>query len=86
MIHGVQVRKISTKPLDAIYEVASTAPYTRFQNDGTAAHGPVRARFMVFTPKGGGGLVFAKWVRGVTGAHFMEKAVDKVSLPDFLHG
>jgi hypothetical protein len=30
---------------------------------------------MVFTPKGGNGLVFAKWVRGVTPGHFFRDAM-----------
>ncbi|QGJ92697.1 minor capsid protein [Microbacterium phage Megan] len=84
MIAGLQVRKVASGPLNRRFEVSSSAPYTMFQNDGTRAHGPRRAEFMVFSPKGGGGIVFAKWVRGVTGAHFMEKGLARVRVADFV--
>lgn len=83
MIAGMQVRKVASGPLLRRFEVSSSAPYTMFQNDGTRAHGPRRADFMVFSPKGGGGLVFAKWVKGVTGAHFMERGLARVRAADF---
>lgn len=83
MIAGLQVRKVATGPLVRRFEVSSSAPYTMFQNDGTRAHGPRRANFMVFSPKGGGGVVFAKWVKGIQGAHFMEKGLARVRAGDF---
>jgi hypothetical protein len=84
MIAGLQVRKVASGPLNKRFEVSSSAPYTMFQNDGTRAHGPRRADFMVFTPKGGGGIVFAKWVKGVQGAHFMEKGLARLRVADFV--
>jgi hypothetical protein len=84
MIAGMQVRKVASGPLLKRFEVSSSAPYTMFQNDGTRAHGPRRADFMVFTPKGGGGVVFARWVKGVQGAHFMEKGLQRLRVADFL--
>lgn len=83
MMSTMQVRKTSSSALDARYSVWSPLEYTMFQNAGTRAHGPRRAEFMVFTPKGGGGRVFAKWVRGVTPAKFMERAVARMSVSDF---
>lgn len=83
MIAGVQARKVASGPLTRSFEVSSSAPYTMFQNAGTRAHGPRRAQFMVFTPKGGSGLVFAKWVRGVTAARFMEKGLARLRVSDF---
>lgn len=84
MIAGLQVRKVASGPLLRRFEVSSSAPYTMFQNDGTRAHGPRNAEFMVFTPKGGGGIVFAKWVKGVQGAHFMEKGLARVRVADYV--
>ena len=83
MIAGMQVRTIASTPLERRFEVSSSAPYTMFQNAGTRAHGPRTAKMLVFTPKGGSGVVFAKWVRGVTGAHFMEKGLARLRVSDF---
>lgn len=83
MIAGMQVRKVAGGPLLSRYEVSSSAPYTMFQNDGTRPHGPVRAKVLAFVPKGGSQVVFAKWVKGVQGAHFMEKGLARVRAQDF---
>jgi hypothetical protein len=84
MMAGMQVRVISNKGLGAAYQVYSSAPYTRFQEFGTRAHGPRVAKFMVFTPKGSGSKVFAKWVRGVTPGYFVTKAVAQAQASDFV--
>lgn len=84
MIQGMQVRLISSNGLTKRFEVSSSAPYTMFQNDGTRAHGPRTKQFLRFIPKGGTQYVFAKWVRGVQGAHFMEKGLARVRVSDFL--
>lgn len=67
----------------ANYAVGSDLDYAIFQERGTRAHGPRRARVMRFKPKGGGAFVFASHVRGVTGAQFMQKALRKLSVRDF---
>jgi hypothetical protein len=84
MIAGMQVRKIGSTALKVAYEVSSSAPYTMFQNAGTRAHGPRTKKMLAFVPKGGSKVVFAKWVRGVTGAHFMEKGLMRVRMEDFV--
>lgn len=84
MINSLQVRREpGGDALVARYTISSPLFYTVFQEFGTRAHGPVRAPFLVFTPKGGSGVVFAKWVRGVTPALFMTNAVARVSVSDF---
>lgn len=85
MIRLMQVRRINRgSPLRKAYEVSSTAPYTMFQNDGTRGHGPRTAKMLAFVPKGGSKVVFAKYVRGIRGAHFMEKGLARVRREDFL--
>lgn len=84
MIRGMQVRLIQSGSLTKRFEVSSSAPYTMFQNDGTRAHGPRTKQYMRFIPKGGSQYVFAKWVRGIQGAHFMEKGLARVRAADFL--
>ena len=86
---GEMLAKISIRPLKSTgtvesYSVSVNTNYASFQNDGTRAHGPARARFLVFKPKGSNRLVFAKRVRGVTAARFMEKALAGMTLQDFL--
>lgn len=82
MIRGMQVRRVGGSPLSPRYEVSGSAPHTGFQNDGTRAHGPRRAKVLAW--QGPNGMVYARWVRGVTGAHFMEKGLAKVRVADFL--
>ena len=84
MQSGMQVRTIASSDLARRYEVSSSAPYTIFQNNGTRAHGPRTAKALRFIPKGGSDYVYAKWVRGIQGAHFMEKGVARVRASDFL--
>ena len=86
---GAMRSNISIRPLKSTgtveaYSVSVNTPYASFQNDGTRAHGPVRARFLVFKPKGSNRMVFAKRVRGVTGARFMEKALAGMTMDDFV--
>lgn len=84
MIQLMQVRRLSKgSPLRRSFEVFSSAPYTGYQNDGTRGHGPRNAKFLAFVPKGGTNVVFAKYVRGVTGAHFMEKGLARLRVQDF---
>lgn len=84
MIQGMQVRTISSTDLIRRYEVSSSAHYTIFQNNGTRAHGPRTKQVMRFIPKGGSTYVYAKWVRGIEGAHFFEKGTARLRASDFL--
>lgn len=84
MIAGLQVRVVSRGGLHVAYQVYSSAPHTIFQEFGTRAHGPVSANALVFTPKGAGTVVFAKWVRGVTPAYFMTRAMNSAEISDAL--
>lgn len=84
MIRGLQVRKTGAAgPLWPQYTVESTARHTGWQEDGTRAHGPVRAPFLVFQVRGAGPVIFAKWVRGVTPGHFMRRAMTSATPSDF---
>lgn len=84
MIQGLQVRKTgAVGPLWPQYTVTSTARHTGWQEDGTRAHGPVRASHLVFQIRGAGPVIFAKWVRGVTPGHFMRRAMDAATPADF---
>lgn len=85
MYSGITTQRSPRSRQDrAIWQVRGTAPHTKFQEFGTRAHGPVRARFLRFKPKGAAGYVFAKWVRGVTAGRFMRRALDSTSISDFV--
>lgn len=86
MVRGMQVRRSigAGMPLFPRYDVYSTARHTIFQEEGTRAHGPVRAPRLVFRPKGSSKVVYAKWVRGVTPGRFMADAVRDTRVDDFL--
>lgn len=64
--------------------VGTPVKYAKYQEYGTRAHGPVRAKALRFKPKGSSTFVFAKWVRGVTPAKFARRALDSIRPTDFL--
>ena len=80
----ISIRPVSAPGTSQAYSVAANTEYATFQDQGTRAHGPSRARFLVFRPKGSRALVFAKKVRGVTAARFMSKALARMRLEDYL--
>lgn len=67
-----------------IARVHVRAPHAIYQEYGTRAHGPVRAQYLRFKPKGKSFYVFAKWVRGVPAQRFMQRAVDSLTAQDFI--
>lgn len=79
MVQSVAAKKISP----GVYEVRAPVPYSLYQEEGTSIHGPRRAKRLVFKVKGQKGLVFARRVRGIKGAHFMRDAVQSLSSADF---
>lgn len=83
MIGGITIDEVTGHPLMAQFRIVSTAPHSAYNEFGTRAHGPRRAPFMVFTPKTSSRVVFAKWVRGIEGIHFMQRAVDSVRVSDY---
>lgn len=66
------------------YAVGSNLHYAKYQEYGTRAHGPVRAKFLRFKPKGSSTFVFAKWVRGIKPAHALRDAYRALRVSDFL--
>lgn len=83
MIEGLQVRRANPgSPVIARYLVSSSARSSRdgfnyplAQEEGTRAHGPVRASHLVFQVRGVGPVIFTKRVRGVPPGHFMRNAL-----------
>lgn len=66
------------------YAVGSPLDYVKYPEFGTRAHGPVKADFLKFMPKGGKQFVFTKWVRGVRPYGFMKKTLDEIRPTDFV--
>lgn len=64
--------------------VGSPLDYAKYTNFGTRAHGPKTAKVMRFKPKGGGGFVFAKWVRGIKPYKYAERTLDQIRPTDFV--
>uniref|UniRef100_A0AAU8B1N9 Type I neck protein n=1 Tax=Dulem virus 38 TaxID=3145756 RepID=A0AAU8B1N9_9CAUD len=84
MVNSVTIERVPGKhPLNPTFEVGARTAYAAYQEKGTRAHGPVKARRMVFSPKGSSETVFAKWVRGIRGAHFVRDAVRLIKPSDF---
>lgn len=83
MLDGIVKVDASSVQLKPTFSVVSTSPASVFQEHGTSAHGPVRARALRFSPKGSSQVVYAKWVRGVTAARFMRRAKDALQVGDF---
>jgi len=84
MSRSTRIRQRPTGQQRDRYAVSVDAPHALFQEEGTRAHGPVTAKFLRFKPKGSSTFVYAKWVRGVTAAHFLRDAYHSLRLRDFL--
>lgn len=84
MVNSVTIERVRGKhPLNPTFEIGVRRPYAAYQEKGTRPHGPVKAQRMVFTPKRSRQTVFAKWVRGIKGAHFVRDAVRLIKPSDF---
>lgn len=84
MYRDMTSERASAPPNKVVYLVYTPHDYVVFQEFGTRAHGPVRAKALRFRPKGSQTFVFAKWVRGVTPGNFMRDAARALSIQDFL--
>lgn len=65
-----------------VARVGTNVEYARYVHDGTGIYGPrgapirpVRAQWLVFTPRGSNSPVFARQVRGVRGRPFLTDAL-----------
>lgn len=65
-----------------VARIGSNLPYAIYVHEGTGIYGPKgtpitpkRGRFLVFTPKGAKGPVFARSVRGMKGTPFLRDAL-----------
>jgi hypothetical protein len=81
---GQTTQAIKVQPLafssDRIeYLAEARTPQAEWVNDGTVAHGPVTAPFLVFTPKGSSRKVFTTWVKGIVGDHWWDNTVQQWS-------
>lgn len=84
MVNSVTIERVPGKhPLNPTFSVGARTAYAAYQEYGTRAHGPATKRFMAFNPKGSRATVFAKWVRGVKGAHFVRDAARLIKPSDF---
>lgn len=84
MVNSVTIQRVAGgSPLYPRFTVGARTPYAAYQEYGTRAHGPATKRFMAFNPKGSRSTVFAKWVRGVKGAHFVRNAARLIRPSDF---
>ena len=84
MVNSVTIERVRGKhPLNPTFEIGVRTPYAAYQEKGTRPHGPVKAQRMVFTPKRSSQAVFAKWVKGIKGAHFVRDAVRLIRPSDF---
>lgn len=66
------------------YTVGSPLEYAKYLEHGTRAHGPVRAKYLRFKPKGSSTFVFAKWVRGVRAYRFARQTANEMTVHDYL--
>lgn len=63
--------------------VGTPVSYAKYHEYGTRAHGPRRAKYLRFKPKGSAKFVFTKWVRGVRPQRFALNALAQMRPTDF---
>lgn len=80
MLRSIKAEKVGY----AKYKVGSDKSYAKYQEFGVRPFGPKRAKVLRFKPKRQNFYVFAHWVRGFEGAHFLRDALRSLSLSDWL--
>lgn len=84
LMNSMRWQPVSSDSLFPRYAVGSPLDYVKYPEFGTRAHGPVKAEFLRFMPKGGKSFVFTKWVRGVRPYGFMKRTLDGIRPTDFV--
>lgn len=74
---------VTNSPRTIRYRIGSDQASNVYQNFGTRAHGPVKAKYLRFVPKGQVKAVYTKWVRGVKPSRHMERALKSLKVQDF---
>lgn len=70
--------------LQARGRIVTRTPYARWQHEGTRTPiVPRRARALRFRPRGAGGWVYARRVRGVQGVPWLNRALSRIRRTDF---
>lgn len=79
----ITIKDATDNPTYPRFAVGSPVKQAVFNEFGTRAHGPVRAKVLRFKPKGSSAYVFAKWVRGISAVRFMRNALKSLTVYDF---
>lgn len=82
--NSIQARKESERGGRVVYTVGSPLEYASYQEYGI---GPVHARkgkVLAFKPKGSSVTIFRPRTKGFSGAFFLKKARDAITVNDFL--
>lgn len=83
---SIRIRMVKQDAHSTTYNVGSTLEYAGYQETGFGPVYPVRAKFLVFVPKGAHMVVFAKKTRGLEGAHYLRDAQQSLTMADYLPG
>lgn len=84
MRNATQAEAATVSGNRVVARVVNDAEHARYQHEGTK--GPIlprRAKVLRFTPKGGGGFVYARQVRGVEAVPFLTDALKRLRASDF---
>ena len=81
---SIEVASVAPSSSGVRIQITVGEQYMRFQNEGTGVYGPAgrpitpkNGNVLVFDSLIGGGLVFARSVRGTEPTHFWDRAVDQ---------
>lgn len=76
--HKFSYNKIEKRGQEWVGYFGNDAHYAGFLEEGTNAHGPKHAKFLVWRGEKGQ-LIFAKWVRGIRPYRVWSKALDNTN-------
>ena len=76
--HRIFSGRVSKVGKNFIIDFGNDAPYAGFIEDGTRAHGPKHAKYLVWTGRYGK-PIFAKWVRGLRPYKVWTRAIGATS-------
>lgn len=83
---GEMLRKVKAEPTvnPTTWRVTAAAEHSWYQEKGVRPFQASRGKVLRFQPKGSGVFIFRPRSKGFQGIHFMKKAVDGLTMQDFL--
>lgn len=83
LLQSIRFRKARGGP-EPYWIVYTESPYAMYQHEGVRPFGPKRAKALRWVDKRSGKVIFAQRSSGFEGIYFFRRAVERMTLRDFM--